>query len=166
MATDIQNNPISFRDIVDMKNASSVLYKPDSINENHASPTANFPASILTHRHKPSSHFGLEIDGTVAAYEEIVFVADHDCTIQSFHAKLNGANSTGGTASFDLKKNGTTVLSSTVDITNSEGTNVQDGTLSTTTLAQGDVLSMQLSITTGTDGTGPLAWAVVDEDPT
>lgn len=163
MAANIQNNDVNFRALVDMRNASSVLYKPETITDEHMASTAGVAASKLVHRYKPWTNFDLAIGGTVTDREEIVFVADYACEIQGFHVRLNGAATT-GTTSFDLKKNGSTILSGTVNITSSEGTAVQDGTLSATTLAAGDVLSIELSNSSG-DGTGPFAWVEIDEQP-
>lgn len=133
---------------------------PGTVKNEHVLSTEEIDADKLQHIHHLGTNFDLAIGGTVAAREEIVYVAQGAGTIRGFHAKLNGAATT-GTTTFECKKNGTTVLSSGVAITSSEGTNVQDGTLSVTSFVADDVISIQLSNSSG-DGTGPYAWAVVE----
>jgi hypothetical protein len=72
---------------------------------------------------------------------------------------------TAASVTFDLKKNGTTILSSVVTITNATGDRVVvDGTLASTALAAGDVLSIALTVSTSTGMQGPFAWVTVKEN--
>ena len=147
---------------VNLTNASSLTLKDGSVDDDAVASGAAIDAEKLQHRYKAGTPFALAIGATVAAREEIIFIASAACTVNGFSAKLNGAATT-GTTSFDLKKNGTTVLTGTVDITSTEGTDVQSGTLNgTVTLAADDVLSVELSNASG-DGTGPYAWVELDE---
>lgn len=117
------------------------------------------------HLHKAGTNFALAIGGTVSAREEIVYVCEAaSAVVRGFHALLNGATTT-GTVSFDVKKNGVTILSGTVDFTSADASKaVKDGTMSSTALVAGDILSIELSLATSPDGTGPWAWVEVDEN--
>ncbi len=65
---------------------------------------------------------------------------------------------------FDCKKNGTTILSSVVNITHSDADRaVKDGTLSVTTVAADDVISISLAVTSSTGAQGPFAWVEIQE---
>ena len=126
---------------------------------------ANIAASKLVAKRHIGTNFDLAIGSTVANREEVVFVATRACTVDNFFAKLATAATT-GTTSFDLKKNGSTILTGTVDLTSSEGTTATAGTLSgSPTLAAGDYLSIQLSNSSG-DGLGGYAYCEVSEDGT
>jgi hypothetical protein len=64
-----------------------------------------------------------------------------------------------------LKKNGTTVLSSVVTITNATADRaVVDGTISNTTVAVGDVLSIAFAVSSSTGMQGPFAWCTIEEN--
>ena len=106
---------------------------------------------------------GFAIGATPTTREEIVHVATTAGTIRGFHALLNDTGTSTGIV-FDLKKNGTTCLGSTVPVTHAMSDRaVQDGTLSVTTLAADDVLSILMTVTTSTGAQGPFAWVVLEE---
>ena len=120
-------------------------------------------ADKMQHVYKPGTGFALAIGGTPAAREEIVFVADQSGTIRSFHALCNATGSA-ASVTFDLKKNGTTCLSSVITITNAQTSGqTYDGTLSVTTFAAGDIFSIALAVSSSTGMTGPYAWAAIEE---
>lgn len=133
-----------------------------SLRDSDIAATTKLDADKLQHVYRAGTNFALPIGGTVANREEVVFVAKESGVIRGFHAKLNGAATT-GTTSFDLKKNGATVLSAAVAIGAAQGTTEQNGTVSSNTFVAGDVFSIQLSNSAG-DGTGPYAYAVLEED--
>ena len=117
----------------------------------------------LRHMYKCGSTFDLAIGATPVAREEIVFVADTVCTVRGFHCLLNDTG-TSTDVDFDLKKNGTTILSAVVNITHSAADRaVQNGTISGATLAAGDVISISLAVTSSTGAQGPFAWANIAE---
>jgi hypothetical protein len=126
---------------------------------------ASIESTKLEHFQKPGTNFGFVIGGTPTAREEIVFVASQACSLKAFHCLLNDTG-TSTDIDFDLKKNGTTVLSSVVNIT--EGTSdgaVLDGTLSSspTALATDDIISISMAVTSSTGAQGPFAWAEIEE---
>jgi len=110
------------------------------------------------------TNFALAIGGTPATREEIVYTCQGDGDIRGFHALCNdtGASSS---MTFDLKKNGTTCLSSVITITNATTDKAtQDGTLSVTTFTTGDILSISLTVSSATGAQGPYAWVTLTED--
>lgn len=140
-----------------------VRLETGSVVDEMVSSATNIDADKLEHIHKAGSNFGLAIGGTPVAYEEIVYVAEVASTIRGFHAMLNDTG-TSTSCTFDLKINGTTALSGVVTITHGEADKaVLDGTLTTTTLAVDDVVSIALAQSANTGAQGPYAWAVIDE---
>lgn len=110
---------------------------------------------------QPRTNFATAIAGTPATREEIVHVASSASTIRGFHTVLTSGASTNIT--FDLKVNGSSVLSSTVSYTTSGTRVVKDGTLSSTSLVAGDVVSIAMTVTVSTGASGPLAWVNISE---
>ena len=117
----------------------------------------------LQHEYKPGTNFDLPIASTPVAREEIVFVADNDGTIRGFHAILNDTGTTTD-VDFDLKVNGSSVLTGVINITDvNSDRQVVDGVLSTTTFSADDVISISLAVTTSTGAQGPFAWVDLEE---
>lgn len=134
-----------------------------SITSQDVSPSADLPSACMRHIFKPSTDFGLKIGDTPVAAEKIVYVATGVCTVKGFHGLVNAAGSA-ASITMDLKKNGSSILSSAITITNSTGSRVTvDGTLTSVTLAAGDVLSVPLTVSSSTGMQGPFAWVVVEE---
>lgn len=124
---------------------------------------ANIDADKLQHLYKPGTNFDLAIGATPAAREEIVFVASTVGTIRAFHCLLNDTG-TSTDVDFDLLINGVSVLSAAVNITHSVSDRaVQDGAISSGSLAVGDVVSISLAVTSSTGAQGPFAWAEIEE---
>ena len=125
---------------------------------------AGIDADKMQHTYKPGTNFGLVIGGTPTTREEIVFVASQAGTIRGFNALLNDTG-TSSNITFDLKKNGSTVLSGVVTITNATADRaVQAGTLSTTTFAADDVLSIAMAVSSSTGAQGPFAFIELEEN--
>jgi hypothetical protein len=141
-------------------------FVPDSgsLTNDHIANTTDIDSDKLEHLHKRGTNFALAIGGTPAAREEIVYVCEAaTATVRGFHALLN-VDGSSTSVTFDLKKNGTTILSGVVTITNSTGDRVVvDGTISNSALVAGDVLSIQLAVSSATGASGPYAWAEIDE---
>ena len=125
---------------------------------------AAIDADKLQHVYKHGTNFDLPIGGTPVAREEIVIVCSAAGTIRGFHAILNDTGTTTD-IDFDLKKNGVSVLSSTLNITNADADRlVKDGSLASTSVALDDVLSISIAVTTSTGATGPYAWVDIEEN--
>jgi hypothetical protein len=134
-----------------------------SVEDQHISSGTRIDADKQQHLYRASTNFDLAIGATPVAREEIVFVCEVAGTIRQFAALCNDTG-TAASVTFDLKKNGTTVLSSVVTITNATGDKaVIDGTLSATTLAVGDVLSIALAVSSSTGMQGPFAYCTIEE---
>ena len=133
------------------------------VNESIAS-SAAIDADKMQHTYKPGTNFGLVIGGTPTTREEIVFVASQAGTIRGFNALLNDTG-TSSNITFDLKKNGSTVLSGVVTITNATADrSVQAGSVSATTFAADDVLSIAMAVSSSTGAQGPFAWIELEEN--
>ena len=134
-----------------------------SVEDQHISSGTRIDADKQQHLYRASTNFDLAIGATPVAREEIVYVCEVAGTIRQFAALCNDTG-TAASVTFDLKKNGTTVLSSVVTITNATGDKaVIDGTLSGTTLAVGDILSISLAVSSSTGMQGPFAWCTIEE---
>lgn len=87
-------------------------------------------------------------------------------TIKSFKGGCVVANIGDSTVTFDLKKNGTTVLSGVVTLNSTHSAyQVVAGSISSASVAASDVLSVTIDATvgTGTLGKGAFAELVIDE---
>lgn len=134
-----------------------------SVTDDHIDPATRLDADKLQHIHKPGTNFDLAVGATPVAREEIVFVAASAGTIRQFSALLNDTGSSVD-VDFDLKVNGSSVLSSVVNITHATGDRASvDGTISTPTIAADDVISIELLTTSTTGAQGPFAYAVIEE---
>jgi hypothetical protein len=133
------------------------------VNESIAS-SAAIDADKMQHTYKPGTNFGFAVGGTPTTREEIVFVASQAGTIRGFNALLNDTG-TSSNITFDLKKNGSTVLSGVVTITNATADrSVQAGSVSATTFAADDVLSIAMAVSSSTGAQGPFAWIELEEN--
>jgi hypothetical protein len=135
-----------------------------SVQDQHISNNTTLDADKLQHLYRAWTNFDLAIGGTPVAREEIVHVCEVAGTIRQFAALCNDTG-TSASVTFDLKKNGSSILSSVVTITNATADRaVVDGTLSATTVAVGDVLSIALAVSSSTGMQGPFAWLTVEEN--
>jgi len=135
----------------------------DIIDE-HVSSAAAIAVTKIKHAYMPGTNFGFVIGGTPTTREEVVHVAASAGTIRGFHSMLNDSG-TNTAIAFDLKKNGTTVLSAPISAVHGDGDRtVLDGTLSVTTFVADDVLSISMTVTSSTGAQGPYAWAAIAED--
>jgi len=132
-------------------------------NESIASGAA-IDADKMQHTYKPGTNFGFVIGGTPTTREEIVYVASQAGTVRGFAALLNETG-TSSSITFDLKKNGVTMLSSVVTITNATADRaVTAGTLSVTSFAADDVLSISMAVSSSTGAQGPFAFIEHEEN--
>lgn len=143
----------------------TVTFSDNEISPNAIGGSASNPIDCdkLQHLRRPGTNLGFAIGATPTTREEIVFVAATAGTIRGFHALLNDTG-TSTSITFDLKKNGTTVLSSVITVVHGTGDRVvSDGTLSVTTFAADDVLSIAMTVSSSTGAQGPYAWAEIEE---
>lgn len=137
---------------------------PGTVIGTDVSLTANILAQSMQHCFKPGCNFSQAIGATPATREEIVYTASGPGTVNGFHALLNDTGSS-TSVGFDLKKNGTTVLSAPVTITNADtDREVVDGTLSGNSFIAGDVFSIAMTVSSATGATGAFAFMALTEN--
>jgi len=118
----------------------------------------------LQHCYKAGSSFNLAVGSTPVTYEEIVYVATGPGTLLGFHALL-AVTGSASSMTFDLKKNGVSVLTGVITITNANSNRqVLDASLATVSFADEDVFTMALIVSTSTGAQGPFAWADFQEN--
>lgn len=134
-----------------------------SVIDETISSATRIDADKMQHCYRAGTNFATAIGGTPATREEIVWTAVKSGVIRGFHALCNDTG-TSASVTFDLKKNGTTCLSSVITITHATtDKQTQDGTLSVTTFAVGDIMSIALTVSSSTGMTGAHAWADLEE---
>lgn len=133
------------------------------ITDDTISNTAAIASAKLQHVYKCGTNFDLAVGGTPATREETVFVASGAGTIRGFHFMLTDTG-TSTSIAWDLKKNGTTVLSGTGSSTHSDTDGqVKDGTLSVTTFVADDRFTIVMTVSSATGAVGPFAWGEFEE---
>ena len=135
------------------------LPDPGSIKNTHISNNAAdiIDAAKVQPWHQAATNFGLKIGDTPATAEYVVYTAEGNETVLGFHIQMTSGASTNIT--FDLKKNGSSILSAVVSYTTAGTRTKSDGTLSSTSLVAGDQLSIAMTVTAATGASGPRAWA-------
>ena len=126
------------------------------------------PLSAEKQQHQHEKTYAQASAATAAAESRVVHVV-HGATgeLIAFVAGLVGPCVGDSTVSVNLKKNGTTVLSSVVTLDSGDAARATvAGTLSTTALVAGDVLEVTVTVSagTGTLGTGVFAHVTLHED--
>ena len=129
-------------------------------------------ADKIEHVHRYFTDFDDEFDGTPAgSVEKIVYRARAAGVVRAFGCLLSDTG-TSTDVDFDLSKavagstTFSTLLSADVNITHADTDNTAKlGTLISTVLAAGDVLRLDMAVTTATGALGPVAWVEVDELP-
>lgn len=120
-------------------------------------------ADKLQHAYKKGTNFDLAVGGTPVTREETIFVASTAGVIRGFHFTLTDTG-TNTSIAWDLKKNGTTVLSGAGSSTHADADRqVKDGTLSVTTFVADDHFTAVMTVTSATGAVGPFAWADFEE---
>ncbi len=124
---------------------------------------ANIAASKLQQQRFLSTSFNLDRGDTPVATHSTVCIASNSGTLKTFTCSLADTGTTTN-VNFDLKVNGSSVLTAVVNITNSE-TDDQGygGTITSSAISAGDVISIDLAVTTSTGALGPFAQVVFNE---
>lgn len=146
MATSFSER-VDFTDVVNMQAASTVTHKAGSVTNS---------ALAVTPIQDYVTDFGIDSDATPTAQTEGGILCRAAGTIKYVYASLVVTGSSTNIA-FDCKKNGTTILSSAIAFTHSDGDrDHKAGTLTTTTVAADDTLDFDLAVTSSTGAQGPL----------
>jgi hypothetical protein len=141
----------------DLASADNLFYKAGSITDAAVSASAAIGGAKTLQRFQQTENFGLDSDATPVSTTRTVFMARAAGTIDYFYASMIDTG-TSASSTFDLQKNGTTVLSAVVTISNTDTDRAHEaGTISVGTVAAGDELTMDLVVSTSTGATGPIA---------
>lgn len=144
-------------------NANQVRFPEGFVGDVQMDASRPIAVNKAIHLHKAGTKFDLAIGGTPATREEIVFTADAAGTITRFSCLLN-ENGTSTNIDFDLKVNGTTVLSAVVNQADSDSDkSVKSGSISSANIVAGDVVSISMAVTSATGAEGPYAWVTISE---
>lgn len=136
-----------------------------TITDDAISTTAAIDVDKMQVLMKPFTNFGFAFDATPTTRTEVVFIASSAGVIRGFHAGLYDTG-TSTSVAFDMKKNGTTVLSSAVTVTHSQSDrSINDGTISVTSVAADDVITFVMTVSSSTGAQGPFAFAEIQEVP-
>lgn len=135
-----------------------------SVSNQEIASDAAVAASKLKHAYMKGTGFALAIGGTPATREEVIHVCGAAGTILGFHSMLNDSGTTTA-ITFDLKKNGVSVLSAAISQVHGDGDRtVMDATIASATVAEGDVLSALMTVSSATGAQGPFAWVNIEEN--
>lgn len=135
-----------------------------SVGDNEIKPNAAIAASKQQHVYPGRTNFGLQPTDTPVTKEFLVHVASQAGSVDTFSCRLNNVGSA-SSMTFDLKKNGSSILSALVTLTNASTSNLDYfGTLSNTTVAAGDRFSIVLTVSSSTGAQGPFAQVMIIEN--
>jgi len=132
-----------------------------SVDDDKVAAAAAIDPQKVTQQYIATSHFGLEIDDTVTGTIEFpVWFATAAQTVQAVFAVMEDSG-TSTDIDFDLFKytasTGATILSAPINIVHGTGDGTKvDGSISSATLASGDMLTCKMTVTSATGALGPL----------
>lgn len=145
--------------------ADSISLPANTVGDAEVGTASPITADKLIHQYGPVFD---QPNTTATSETRVIHVARGPGTIVAFRAGTIAACSGAATITVDLKKNGTTVLSSVITLDNANTARVVEaGTISgTQTVGDGDVLEVVTVATAGggTLGTGLFAQAIIREE--
>ena len=148
-------------------NAPLVTWPIDGSDINSA-PTNLIPASAMQFARVEKTAFGLKIGDTPVTTEVWLFTAENNGTLEAFHGSVTVPGSS-ASVTLDLKKNGTTVLSAPLTLTNASAarTSYSASFAGSTSYSAGDEFTALLTVSssTGMQGVKCRATAVEQGQP-
>lgn len=143
--------------------AGAMNVPASSVGNTEVEAQANISASKLEHQHNLNVAL-FDHATSVVAKRQAIFRAESNCTIDEVGAYVTVAAGASTTVTIDILKNGTTVLTSTISITNAQ-TAYQEvaGTVSSSSLVAGDKLEANVTITGANAPKGLNVFAVIRE---
>ncbi len=121
-------------------------------------------AAKMQHVYKALTALGFAIGGTPTTREEVIYVASGTGTVLFFKAGLVATGSA-SSMTFDLKKNGSSILTSVITVTNANSNRqIQDASISSASFSDEDVFSISLTVSTSTGAQGPICFAEFREN--
>lgn len=151
--------------------ATTMTVPSASIGDSQVKSDALIAASKLQHEHRPP--YAQSSGANAAAETKAIFTAKATGVLQSFQVGQivppdTAAGSSGRTVTFDLKKNGTTVLSAAVTLNSTNAAYaLTSATLSVVNFVAGDVFTVVVTVggSAGTHSLGPFAFPSFYENP-
>lgn len=141
----------------------SVVLPSSCVGNEQVSSTSIIDADKIEQARKRETGFGLAKTGTPVTRTEVLSLVNTTGSIRRFRARLADTG-TSTSLTFDLHKNGVSVLSAPISFTNADPDGTpKEGTISTPTLAADDELSVVLTVTSATGAQGPHAVLEYDE---
>ena len=141
---------------LNLGNTTLVGYPIDGSDVSSA-PTNKIPVTALQHVYLRETDFRLKITDAPVSCEYIVHMANGPETVQSFYVGMNDTG-TAASSTFDLLKNGVSILSSVVTVANTDPDKTKkSGTIASPALVDNDILSVKIVMTTNTGAAGPFA---------
>jgi hypothetical protein len=167
---DNQLKNVNLNGNVNMSGADTVTYKPASIANADVDTTTEIDADKLEHLHKVSTDLGVDADSAPSTdAEKIIFVTSGSATLRACKAVFIETGTTTD-VKFDLLRASSasttfaTLLSSSIAFTHSDADNtVKSGTISTSSLASGDMLKVKMAHSSASGAKGPFVWVEIDE---
>lgn len=145
---------------------SCVEFSPPAASIDPASINGPLDAEDVKHQHR---QIHSQPNTTATTETKITHIAYAAGVVEDFRAAMIGANVGAATVTFDLKKNGTTVLSSVVTLSSSHAAyeDVVGTLVASPTYVAGDVFTTVITATAGggTLGTGAGCAATFNESP-
>lgn len=149
-----------------INNDATMTLPSGCVDDEAMSSVSGKETSLLKQRHliRKEMRYGLAIGATPVTTTEMITRAKAAGNLRNFTAMLNVAGSA-SSMTFDLKKNGTTVLSAPITITNATGnqTPVAGSFAGSVAYVAGDIFTTVLTVTTSTGAQGPYADVEFDE---
>lgn len=125
-----------------------------SVVDSDVSRSAGLNAITMQHAHRFFSRDNGALSATPTSFTEQCYFATQTTTVQTFYAMLNVCGSA-TSITVDLQKNGSSILSSVITLTNSTGNRVPvSATISSPTLASGDLLEIVVTVSSATGASG------------
>lgn len=136
-----------------------IIYPIDGSDVSSA-PTNLIPYSSVQNPRMNDCNFGTKLDAAPTAGKWHVHTANGAETILGFYCGLADTGTASASVTFDLLKNGTTILSAPVTVAYTDPDRTRkSGVLTSTTLADNDMLAVQVSVSSSTGMAGPWAQA-------
>lgn len=132
--------------------------------DRHLNSAAALDADKMQHCYKVSTVFNLATTGTPVTSTQTLYVASQAGTLREFKS-MNVAAGSSASMTYDLQKNGVSVLSAVNTHTNADSANqVKTATITTASFSAGDVFKVVLTVSSSTGATGPFATAAFEEN--
>ncbi len=161
---------VIFVGTVDARDCDNFKFPLLSVEDEHIAAPASqgILSQKLEQRPKFNTDFRLDSDDSPASKTIRLFVANGNATvIRKFQAMMATTGSATSTNTFDLHKNGSTILTSVVTISDTDTDDtMEDGTLTAgASLVDGDIIDAVLIAVADTGSLGPFCQIEVDETP-